>query len=147
MKKSVKILLIILAVIVVLAITTIVLVKTDVIRIGDESSDSNNGIISMGAEIYDDAKDFADESSDMISNMMVASFNEQFLAFCGNNMKGSTVISLISRIESSNLQNPDSIVSINITSADDVDRSAMYNIVESYNNKTGMINKITITKN
>lgn len=133
MKKSIKILLIILAVIIVGTVTTIALVKS--------------GIISMGAEIYDDAKDFADASSDMISNMMVASFNEQFLAFCGNNMKGSTVISLISKIESSNLQNPDSQVSTNITSVNDIDKSATYNIVESYNNKTGMINKITITMN
>lgn len=147
MKKSIKILLIILAVIVLLAIATIVLVKTDVLKFGEDSTDSNKGILSMGAEIYDDAKDFADASSDRISDMMVASFNEQFLAFCGNNMRGSTVISLISRIESSNLQNPDSQVSTNITSVNDIDKSATYNIVESYNNKTGMINKITITMN
>ena len=102
-------------------------------------------LISLGVFLFTYARDNAESTTRMMDATMVSSFNEQFLSFCGDNIKGSSVVSLLSKVQASNRQNPDFPVTININSAADVDRSASYTVTETYDPNDGHISALTVS--
>lgn len=74
-------------------------------------------------------------------------FNGDFHSYCGADVKGITVKALIKKVKENNLRNPDYQIFINVTSTNEIDPESKYTVVESYDDSTGVINKITITKN
>ena len=102
-------------------------------------------LISLGVFLFTYARDNAESTTKMMDATMVSSFNEQFLSFCGTNIKGSSVVSLISKVKASNTQNPDFPVSINKTSAAQIDRSATYVVTETYDPNDGHISQLTVS--
>lgn len=102
-------------------------------------------LISLGVFLFTYARDNAESTTRMMDATMVGSFNEQFLSFCGTNIKGSSVVSLISKVNASNKQNPDFPVSINKASAAAIDRSATYTVTETYDANDGHIVTLTVS--
>lgn len=103
------------------------------------------GII-LRFSLFKIASDNAEDYADDIDAVMVMAFNEQFLTYCGDSLKGSTVKSLISKVENNNATTTYQIKLSGVTNENEVDKSATYKVVESYA-KNGLINKITIEKN
>lgn len=103
-------------------------------------------LISLGVFLFTYARDNAESTTRMMDATMVSSFNEQFLSFCGDNIKGSSVVSLISKVQASNSQNPDFPVEIDVDSAADIDRSATYTVTETYADD-GHIEALAVAEN
>ena len=85
----------------------------------------------------------------MIDSSRIPAFNEQFLKYCGTNVKGTSVFNLISIVKASNVQNPDLPVEIvgvgNPPSTANIDREAEYTVTEQYALDDGHIAILTIS--
>ena len=104
-------------------------------------------ILTMGVGIYNNSTSVIESAAVTMEPLFVQSFNAQFRSYCGTNIRGSSVILLISLVESNNTQFPESQISLNITSTQDIDSKSTYTVIESYDDSTGIINEIHIYKN
>lgn len=104
-------------------------------------------ILSMGLGIYSNSVQIVDSAATTMEPLFVQSFNAQFISYCGTNVRGTNVKALISTVEANNLQNPEYPILINITSPEEINAKATYTVVESFDNKTGIITELTIYEN
>lgn len=103
-------------------------------------------LISLGVFLFTYARDQAEGQTQVMDATVVAAFNEQFLSYCGKGIRGTSVKSLIGKVQASNAQNSDfPVKTTGVTKASDVDSDATYTVVESYAND-GHINELKITK-
>lgn len=58
-------------------------------------------LISLGVLLYNRAAGVAEESIGTIDSIGVTAFNEQFTQYCGSNVKGSTVKTLVNKAQAS----------------------------------------------
>lgn len=104
-------------------------------------------ILTMGIGIYNNSVSMVESMPVTMEPLFIQSFNAQFISYCGTNVRGTTVKALISTVEASNLQNPEYPILINITSLEEINAKATYTVVESFDNKTGIITELTIYEN
>lgn len=141
MPKWAKVLIIIILIIAIIAGAIIMYVSAkQAEEILDNVGTLNDKIESNGSS--DDLEDIADR----LDTMYIDMFNQQFMMFAGENLRGSTVKVLINKVETNNETSEHKVKLEGITKVDEIDSSAIYAAQESYG-KDGMINKITITKN
>lgn len=104
-------------------------------------------LISLGVFLFTYARDQAEGQTQVMDATVVAAFNEQFLSYCGKDIRGTSVKSLIGKVQASNAQNPDfPVTTTGVTKASDVDSDATYTVVEDYDTD-GHIKDLKITKN
>lgn len=124
-------------------------------------------IIGFGIMVLNSSTDNIDEGISQMSTQQKDMFNKQFTIYEGPKVTGNSVRSLIQNIISSNNTNQDidgkivsidGIKSINAASGSlqanemslfktEINTGATYKVVMSYNDKTGLVTKVTITKN
>lgn len=99
-------------------------------------------LISLGVFLFTYARDQAEGQTQVMDSLSASAFNEQFLSYCGTKVKGSTVKSLIGKINST--KGGEHVVEAKTTtSAGSVDATAYYTVKETYDDY-GYINTITI---
>ena len=94
--------------------------------------------IEINVENQTEDKEKVENEYSSMDALMVSTFNQQFMSYCGPNVKGILVKALISISKTNNID-------VNV-SAYEINDQANYTVLESYG-KDGMINKITITEN
>lgn len=104
-------------------------------------------LISLGVFLFTYARDQAEGQTQVMDATVVAAFNEQFLSYCGNDIRGTSVKSLITKVQASNAQNPDfPVETTGIISASAVDSDKTYTVTESYDTD-GHIKQLAIKVN
>lgn len=104
-------------------------------------------LISLGVFLFTYARDQAEGQTQVMDATVVAAFNEQFLSYCGKDIRGTSVKSLIGKVQASNAQNPDfPVITTGVTKASDVDSDATYTVEEEYDTD-GHIDELKISKN
>ena len=105
-------------------------------------------LISLGVFLFTYARDQAESTTGMMDSTKVGAFNAQFLPYCGDNIKGTSVVTLISNVTASNVQNPEFPVETpGFESSADVTRTSTYTVEEVYDEDDGHIVELTITEN
>ncbi len=120
-------------------------------------------IISLGIMIYNQASGVVTTNS--MSEVDIATFNQKFTQYCGNNIRGAQVNSLLSQIETNNVTYQDDttrqvsvVVSADtwngsnkptgaITGSSSYDKAstgATYDVTYTTDSSTGLVNTITI---
>ena len=111
-----------------------------------EEMDKTLNELTENMEQYTGANNTVEDSVEQMNALYITMFNDQFMMFAGENVRGSSVKSLIKVVQTNNETSEDKVTLSGITTADEIENSAKYTVKESYA-KNGMINKITITKN
>ena len=122
-------------------------------------------IISLGIMIYNQASGVVNNNA--MSEVDISSFNQKFEQYTGTNVRGAQVNSLLSQIQTNNVTYQDDSsrqVKVNVTatnwngtkptanstlvgvSYDKANTGETYKVTYTTDSKTGLINKITISK-
>ena len=102
-------------------------------------------LISLGVLLYNRAQDVATDSIGTIDSIGVTAFNEQFTQYCGPRVRGSTVKTLIGKVNAAKKAGYTVTLS-GVTQAGAVDSSKYYKVLDSaYDSSTGAIKTITIS--
>lgn len=122
-------------------------------------------IISLGIFIFNQASEITKSSN--LSEVEVLNFNEKFTSFEGTNVRGSEVNSLLNRIVQNNVANQeDESKQVKLTQSGEgwqkgttstnaapvnmpkkAQTGKTYNVTYTIDDKTGLVNLITITSN
>ncbi|MBQ9267763.1 MAG: hypothetical protein IJ217_05785 [Clostridia bacterium] len=108
-------------------------------------------LISLGVLLYNRSAEQAESSIGTIEALGVTAFNEQFIPFLGTAVKGSSVKTLINKVQTNNA-NSDYTINLYtgatgttaLSSASSINNRTTYHVEETYDSTTGAIATIRV---
>lgn len=89
-------------------------------------------IVALGICLFSNARTVSEDTLVMMDSVMVSSFNQQFLPYCGRNVKGNSAKALFSIVEKSNALYPEYKITLSGIDEEEIDLKATYTIMEFY---------------
>lgn len=100
--------------------------------------------IGTGLEIFNSANELTEDTVSSLDALTIQMFNNQFLSYEGDSVRGSVVKQLLTKIESINEE--DSLSKITINGETEINSTSKYKISFDYDSSSGFINKVTISE-
>lgn len=102
-------------------------------------------LIAVGMMIYNGARGTVDESIAQMSSQQIEAFNAQFTATGLDRVTGTQVLSLQSKVDANNVQNPaGTSKNVALTVPANIQPSAFYHVTYTKDATTGLITTIAV---